>query len=215
MPCGFLVLQFAPTLSRDFVVVVFPDYYGKFQAPVTISSEKVGFTVSVLVQEVNPVNHWLLSEQDYYRNSVSIRLQGVCRYDTIIGIGAPMDQRDKIAQLSQDLSLKMGLPPVDAVVFALKAALAFPNPGEYKPDQTPTLLLTYAEKLCAEQGGFTLDELLVAAYEQQMLLEVHSLKILAAKILRAAGYQRKQIRRGDRRPLLWFKPFVLEDAIAF
>tara|TARA_R100001594_G_C3994278_1_gene253128 strand:- start:613 stop:993 length:381 start_codon:yes stop_codon:yes gene_type:complete len=124
-----------------------------------------------------------------------------------------MSHREKITALSQDLSLKMGLPPVEAIVFALEAALAFPTPDEYNPEQTPALILSHAQKLSSECGGFTLDELLVSAYGEQMLLEVHSLKILAAKILRAAGYQRKQIRRNGRRPLLWFKPFVIEDAI--
>jgi hypothetical protein len=126
-----------------------------------------------------------------------------------------MSHREQIAALSQDLSLKMGLPPSEAIIFALKAALSFPTPDEYNPAQTPALILGHAKKLCSEQGGFTLDELLVSAYGEQMLLEVHSLKILAAKILRAAGYQRKQIRRGDRRPLLWFKPFMLDDALDF
>ena len=122
--------------------------------------------------------------------------------------------KDKIADLSQKLSLKMGLSVGAAMVFALEAALALPNPKEYEADKTPALILTHAEKLCSEVGGFTLDELLTDAYQDQMLLEVHSLKIFAAKILRAAGYERKQIRRNDRRPLLWFKPFVLGDDLA-
>ena len=127
---------------------------------------------------------------------------------------APSPKNDRIAQLSQSLSLKMGLPISDVIIFALESALSFPTPENYDPDKTPAVLMEQAEKLCDEQGGFTLDELLVSAYGDQMILTMHSLKILAAKILRAAGYQRKQVRRGGARPLLWFKPFVLDEGLA-
>ena len=126
----------------------------------------------------------------------------------------PSPKNDRIAQLSQSLSLKIGLPLSDVIIFALESALSFPTPENYDPDKTPAVLMEQAEKLCDEQGGFTLDELLVSAYGDQMILTMHSLKILAAKILRAAGYQRKQVRRGGARPLLWFKPFVLDEGLA-
>jgi len=123
-------------------------------------------------------------------------------------------KNERIAALSQSLSLKMGLPIPDVIIFALESALSFPTPENYDPEKTPMILLEQAEKLCDERGGFTLDELLISAYGNQMILTMHSLKILAAKILRAAGYQRKQVRRGGARPLLWFKPFVLDEGLA-
>lgn len=52
--------------------------------------------------------------------------------------------------------------------------------------------------------AFTMDELLDAAFPTQVLLAEHDVKVWAGKLLAAAGYERRQVRRrGGLRPLVW------------
>lgn len=52
--------------------------------------------------------------------------------------------------------------------------------------------------------AFTMDELLDAAFPNQVLLAEHDVKVWAGKLLAAAGYERRQVRRrGGLRPLVW------------
>lgn len=59
--------------------------------------------------------------------------------------------------------------------------------------------------------AFTMDELLDAAFPNQVLLAEHDVKVWAGKLLAAAGYERRQVRRrGGLRPLVWERCHAVE-----
>lgn len=76
--------------------------------------------------------------------------------------------------------------------------------------QAKTILST-AEKLWQTNGGFTMDELLDVAFQDQPLFALQRVKIFASRLLRTVGYERRQFRRGNKRPLLWYLPMDLEN----
>ena len=52
--------------------------------------------------------------------------------------------------------------------------------------------------------SFTMDELLDIGFPEQVLLSEHDVKVWAGRLLAAAGYERRQVRRkGGLRPLVW------------
>lgn len=53
--------------------------------------------------------------------------------------------------------------------------------------------------------GFTLDELITIA-GPEAIMHPRSYKLALSKLLRAAGFSRKQMRRDGTRPLVWFAP---------
>jgi hypothetical protein len=60
--------------------------------------------------------------------------------------------------------------------------------------------------------AFTMDELLDAAFPTQVLLAEHDVKVWAGKLLAAAGYERRQVRRrGGLRPLVWERCHSVES----
>jgi hypothetical protein len=60
--------------------------------------------------------------------------------------------------------------------------------------------------------AFTMDELLDAAFPMQILLAEHDVKVWAGKLLAAAGYERRQVRRrGGLRPLVWERCHSVES----
>ena len=62
--------------------------------------------------------------------------------------------------------------------------------------------------------AFTMDELLDAAFPNQVLLAEHDVKVWAGKLLAAAGYERRQVRRrGGLRPLVWERCHPVENRI--
>ena len=72
-------------------------------------------------------------------------------------------------------------------------------------------ILMTADKLWQANGGFTMDELLDQAFRDQPLFALQRVKIFASRLLRTVGYERKQFRRGNKRPLLWYLPMELEN----
>ena len=62
--------------------------------------------------------------------------------------------------------------------------------------------------------AFTMDELLDAAFPNQVLLAEHDVKVWAGKLLAVAGYERRQVRRrGGLRPLVWERCHPVENRI--
>ena len=58
----------------------------------------------------------------------------------------------------------------------------------------------------AERNVFTMDDLLSTCFVDKPLIAEHDVKIWAGRLLKAAGYERRQIRvRGGDRPLVWEK----------
>ena len=70
-------------------------------------------------------------------------------------------------------------------------------------------LLVAAHDMASPDDGmrvssFTMDELLDLAFPGQTLLAEHDVKVWAGRLLAAAGYERRQVRRsGGLRPLVW------------
>lgn len=61
----------------------------------------------------------------------------------------------------------------------------------------------------AERNVFTMDDLLTTAFTDKPLIAEHDVKIWAGRLLKAAGYERRQIRvRGGDRPLVWEKTAI-------
>ena len=57
-----------------------------------------------------------------------------------------------------------------------------------------------------ERKVFTMDDLLSTAFASTPLIAEHDVKVWAGRLLKAAGYERRQIRlRGGDRPLVWEK----------
>tara|TARA_R100000008_G_scaffold71455_1_gene49291 strand:+ start:190 stop:564 length:375 start_codon:yes stop_codon:yes gene_type:complete len=73
------------------------------------------------------------------------------------------------------------------------------------------VILATADELWRKNGGFTMDELLDSAFGDQPLFALHRVKIFASRLLRTFGFERKQFRRGNKRPLLWYLPMDLEN----
>ena len=61
----------------------------------------------------------------------------------------------------------------------------------------------------AERKGFPMDDLLSTCVDDKPGIAEHDLKIWAGRLLKAAGYERRQIRvRGGDRPLVWEKTTI-------
>jgi hypothetical protein len=79
-------------------------------------------------------------------------------------------------------------------------------------------LLVSAHDLSVPPDGirvqsFTMDELLDIAFPNQVLLSEHDVKVWAGRLLAAAGYERRQIRRrGGLRPLVWERTTPLTES---
>ena len=57
--------------------------------------------------------------------------------------------------------------------------------------------------------SFTMDELLDVAFPGKTLLAEHDVKVWAGRLLIAAGYERRQVRRrGGARPLVWERGLI-------
>ena len=84
------------------------------------------------------------------------------------------------------------------------------------PDNEPVSgeeVLAAAQRLTFEKG-FTLDDLLVAVYGPRVIVwEPKSVKNRFAKLLRAAGYTERQLRKEGKRVLAWGLPPELQREI--
>tara|TARA_R100000664_G_scaffold32393_1_gene47234 strand:+ start:6143 stop:6562 length:420 start_codon:yes stop_codon:yes gene_type:complete len=78
-------------------------------------------------------------------------------------------------------------------------------------------LLSAAHTLAASDDGiricsFTMDELLDTAFPEKVLLAEHDVKVWAGRLLAAAGFERRQVRRrGGLRPLVWERSYMVEN----
>ena len=113
--------------------------------------------------------------------------------------------QDRINTLASKVGTALGLSRLEAVEFGLRLASTVSQEnceGSVNPEQ----LLLAAYELEREVGGFTMDELIDHAFEGRAVFSVHKIKIFAAKLLEASGFERRQFRRGTKRPLLWHRP---------
>ena len=76
---------------------------------------------------------------------------------------------------------------------------------------TSSHMMSDSEEQLSVQA-FTMDELLDASFPTQVLLAEHDVKVWAGKLLAAAGYERRQVRRrGGLRPLVWERCHSVES----
>lgn len=112
--------------------------------------------------------------------------------------------KEQLATLAQDLSTRLGTPPVEALITAARQALVSLQ-AEALNDQTPTIVLDHGRQLWETQGSFTITELIMSIHPDRVLTEVHTLKVQAGRILRNNGFSSKQTYRHGFRPILWSK----------
>ena len=115
-----------------------------------------------------------------------------------------MTSKNELVTLANDASLLLGIPRNDAIAYALKLVLSMSPPSG--PDSRgPDDILSAASRLMDTMGSFTMDDLLDEVYGEAPIFSPHKVKIFASKLLVASGDTRRQFRRGNRRPLLWYK----------
>ena len=128
-----------------------------------------------------------------------------------------MGTKEELQQMITNAVAVSQSPKGDVLAMGLKLFLA--NYGQHTGEvagpssKFDTLdaahLLTTAHQMSDPEDGvrvssFTLDELLDHAFPGKVLLAEHDVKVWAGRLLAAAGYERRQVRRrGGLRPLVW------------
>ena len=123
---------------------------------------------------------------------------------------AYMTSKEQLRTLADKASLVLGVSRNDAIAYGLRLVVMMHPPAD-SDTRPPEELLAAARRLDKAQGSFTMDELLDEMYGDAPIFSPHRVKMFAAKLLSASGYERRQFRRGTRRPLLWYK-HCLEEA---
>lgn len=119
-------------------------------------------------------------------------------------------KKARIAKLARKLSDRMGVSSIDAILYALKTALAQPTHEDFE-EETAAAILKHAHELWDTSGRFTMDELLLSIYGPDRIIEsVRGLKILIGKVLRSDNFQCSQMRHRGGRPLVWYRALDLD-----
>jgi len=121
-----------------------------------------------------------------------------------------MTSKEQLLTLADEASLRLGASRNETIAYGLKPILSM-NPPTGDDVRGPEDLLEAAGRLMLSMGSFTMDDLLDEVYGESPIFSPHKVKIFAAKLLLASGYTRRQFRRGNRRPLLWYR-HGLEEA---
>ncbi|QDP58829.1 MAG: hypothetical protein Unbinned80contig1000_38 [Prokaryotic dsDNA virus sp.] len=115
-----------------------------------------------------------------------------------------MTTKNELLTLANQASLALGIPRNEAIAYSLRLVLSM-SPPVGTDSRGPDEVLGAASRLMETMGSFTMDDLLDEVYGDSPIFSPHKVKIFAAKLLTASGYTRRQFRRGNRRPLLWYK----------
>ena len=122
-----------------------------------------------------------------------------------------MNTREKLLSLANEASVVLGVSRNDAIAYGLRLVLSM-NPPTGTDRVEPETVIEAAKRLSQAQGSFTMDDLLDAVYGNMPIFSPHKVKMFSAKLLLASGYTRRQFRRGNRRPLLWYNTGLVEEA---
>ena len=115
-----------------------------------------------------------------------------------------MDKKELTISLDH-LSELLGCARGEALEYALTSAINSLEAGRQAAGVSAAAVLGSAEALLDVSGGFTMDELIDSMSKLDVVCEPHKTKMFAARVLRTAGFARKQCRRGRDRPLLWWR----------
>tara|TARA_R110000824_G_scaffold10774_8_gene47227 strand:+ start:437 stop:829 length:393 start_codon:yes stop_codon:yes gene_type:complete len=119
-----------------------------------------------------------------------------------------MTERQSINNLLTQLSERLGISREATILTALRMLDRESGISPHSPMPNVQTILQTAHKVYAELGPFTMDELLDKAFadlgQNSIILNAQSAKIFFGKVIDAAGFKRRQVRRrnGDR-PLVW------------
>ena len=115
-----------------------------------------------------------------------------------------MDKSELTNSLNH-LSELLGCARGRALEYALTSAINSLEVGRQAAGVSAAAVISSAESLLDVAGGFTMDELIDSVSKLDVVCEPHKTKMFAARVLRTAGFKRKQCRRGPDRPLLWWR----------
>ena len=128
-----------------------------------------------------------------------------------------MIDREIINTLLDELSVRLRTSREATLLTALQLLdkRSLQSPESPMPDAERIIATAYA--VYDEYGPFTMDELLDRAFadlgEENIILNAQSAKIFFGKVIDAAGFDRKQVRRRNgERPLVW-EPKTGEDDV--
>ena len=119
-----------------------------------------------------------------------------------------MTKRQSINDLLTQLSERLGISREATILTALRMLDRESGISSHSPMPDVQTILRTAHKVYEERGPFTMDELLDKAFadlgQNSIILNAQSAKIFFGKVIDAAGFKRRQVRRrnGDR-PLVW------------
>ena len=129
-----------------------------------------------------------------------------------------MTERDSINILLAQLSERLGASREATLLTALRMLDRESAVSSQSPMPDVQTILRTAHKVYEEIGPFTMDELLELAFadlgQNSIILNAQSAKIFFGKVIEAAGFTRRQIRRrnGDR-PLVWVPSITGENNV--
>jgi len=119
-----------------------------------------------------------------------------------------MTERQYINDLLARLTERLGASRETTILTALRVLDKESAVSPHSPMPDVQTILQTAHKVYEELGPFTMDELLDKAFadlgQSSIILNAQSAKIFFGKVIDAAGFTRRQVRRrnGDR-PLVW------------
>lgn len=116
-----------------------------------------------------------------------------------------MITRDEVSELTDEVADLLGVSRLEAIAYGLRLVASIPFQDSENTHVTPSRILTAAHKIAGVSGAFTMDELLDEAFGGMPVFSPHKVKVLSARLLKASGFERRQFRRGSRRPLLWYQ----------
>tara|TARA_R100000664_G_C2692210_1_gene95895 strand:- start:98 stop:487 length:390 start_codon:yes stop_codon:yes gene_type:complete len=120
------------------------------------------------------------------------------------GYAVCMTTKEEVRSLSDEASSLLGVSRLEAIAYGLRLVLLIPFKDSDNTHVTPDKILSAAHVLAGKQGAFTMDELLDEAFDGLPVFSPHKVKVLSARLLKASGFERRQFRRGNIRPLLWY-----------
>lgn len=128
-----------------------------------------------------------------------------------------MSNRETINDLLTELSTRLHISRELTLLHALRLLDKRSTQGSESPMPAAESIIATAHAVFEEYGPFTMDELLDRAFanlgEDNIILNAQSAKIFFGKVINAAGFDRKQIRRRNgERPLVW-EPLTGENHV--